>query len=461
MKPSYYQSLLKPFYEGKSFILSGAPLAAYGGFIDALKKMGAGRLFIIASGLGTGRVPSEEDAEWVVIENEARSMIGEVRQTVKVLTHLPDDVASRLDGWDPDRKAIALGNPFYTAPTLGGRSVFGYRRPEWQRLEDKILVDALWDSAGVARAQSTIVPAAGPTLLAASKDFDDGMGVVWAGDAKEGFNGGAEYVRWIRHGIGVDEASAFFGQHCDRVRVMPFLEGIPCSIHGMVFPTMTVAFRPNEMVTLRRPDRGELVYCGHSTFWDPPAEDRRYMRELAKKVGEYLRSAVTYRGVFTIDGVMTSEGFLPTELNTRAGSAMGNLFDGLDDVPWGLLARAVVEDEPHDYRPAEFEKLVLDHSDANRRGQGIRVVTNSVQETLKVELVGDPHDYRTADDGETKTATLGLGPGAMGGFVTFAPERSVMTVGESMARHVIAGLTVADDLWDTQIGELTAAASVR
>jgi hypothetical protein len=37
----------------------------------------------------------------------------------------------------------------------------------------------------------------------------------------------------------------------DRVRVMPFLEGIPCSIHGIVFAEHVAALQPLEMVTLR------------------------------------------------------------------------------------------------------------------------------------------------------------------------------------------------------------------
>ena len=52
---------------------------------------------------------------------------------------------------------------------------------------------------------------------------------------------------------------------------MPFLEGIPCSIHGVVFPDGVATFRPVEMVTLRRPGSNRLHYAGAATFWDPPA----------------------------------------------------------------------------------------------------------------------------------------------------------------------------------------------
>ena len=83
----------------------------------------------------------------------------------------------------------------------------------------------------------------------------------------------------------------------DRVRIMPFLEGIATSIHGIVLPDGVVALRPVEMVTLRRGH--ELRYSGCATFWDPPDEVREEMRDVARRVGERLRTEVDFRGAFT------------------------------------------------------------------------------------------------------------------------------------------------------------------
>ena len=96
----------------------------------------------------------------------------------------------------------------------------------------------------------------------------------------------------------------------DRVRVMPFLEGIATSIHGIVLPDGVVALRPVEMVTLRRGH--ELRYSGCATFWDPPDEIREEMRDVARRVGERLRAEVDFRGAFTVDGVATADG-LPAD----------------------------------------------------------------------------------------------------------------------------------------------------
>lgn len=150
-------------------------------------------------------------------------------------------------------------------------------------------------------------------------------------------------LRWVRRVEEVEEAAAFLGARCDRARVMPFLEGIPCSIHGMVFPGGVASFRPVEMVTLRQPGSGSLRYAGAATFWDPPLADREAMRDLARRVGEGLRERVGYRGAFTVDGVLTAEGFRPTELNPRLGAGLAMIPGDLPELPVTLLDRVLVE----------------------------------------------------------------------------------------------------------------------
>ena len=98
-----------------------------------------------------------------------------------------------------------------------------------------------------------MVAAEPEALRAAAGRLDRGAGTAWAGDARQGFNGGAQLLRWVRGEEDAAEAARFLAERCDRARVMPFLEGIPCSIHGMVFPGGVAAFRPVEMVTLRQP----------------------------------------------------------------------------------------------------------------------------------------------------------------------------------------------------------------
>ena len=103
---------------------------------------------------------------------------------------------------------------------------------------------------------------------------------------------------------------------------MPFLDGVPCSIHGMVLPDGTAVFRPVEIAILRDVARPPVRVRRTVDALGPAPADREAMRDAARRVGEHLRSAYGYRGAFGIDGVMTADGFRPTELNTRVSAGL-------------------------------------------------------------------------------------------------------------------------------------------
>ena len=92
-----------------------------------------------------------------------------------------------------------MGGPFVTTdePILG-RPVVSGRPAAFVALEDKLLADDIWDAAGVARAPYDVVPVERDALAAATRELAGPLGAVWSGDTKEGFNGGGDYVRWVR-----------------------------------------------------------------------------------------------------------------------------------------------------------------------------------------------------------------------------------------------------------------------
>lgn len=461
MEAEYYRELVRPTIAGRRWILAGAPATGFTSLAKQLRELGAERSFIIASSTGTGDLPAEDDAEWVDLGVQAPTIMKSFRATQALLEDLPPWVREAVDSYDPERSAWVLGTPFLFQPTLADRLVFGYRRPEWVVLEDKVVVDAFWDGAGVRRPPSRVVAAEAEALREAAARLGRGSGTVWQGDAKEGFNGGAEYLRWVREEEDAAEAIEYFTAHCDRVRVTPFLEGIPCSIHGMVFPEVVVAFRPVEIVTLRKAGSNRLLYAGTATFWDPPDADRDGMRKLALRVGAALRDRVSYRGAFTVDGVMTEEGFLPTELNTRAGAGLGPVAGALPDLPFGSVNRALLAGEALDYRPEDFERLVAEAADAKRGGGGYTVAPLARSETLERAVVRTGAGYRPAEQGEEPDGKLLFGPSDVGGFVRFAPEEGRLPVGDSIAPRVVEAFRLADRLWKAGLGPLEPARDVR
>ena len=168
-------------------------------------------------------------------------------------------------------------------------------------MEDKVVVDAFWDRAGVDRQPSRVVPLDETARVAS--EVDRGDGTVWAADAREGFHGGATQTYWVRDDASLARALEGLRPVCDSVRVMPFLEGIPCSIHGIVLPDGVAVLRPVEMVTLRR--EHDFVYAGCATYWDPEPAVREQMRAVARlRWAARLRDEVDFRGTFTVDGVV-------------------------------------------------------------------------------------------------------------------------------------------------------------
>jgi hypothetical protein len=445
MGPSLVEELRRVF-AGRKVVLTGGPLAALTGICRRVRELGAERPFLLATGVGTGEVPGADEAEWCVVELRAPDVLAEIRMAMKLLRLLPVDVADALDRWDPDRR------------------VYGPRRPEWRRLEDKVVVDQLWDDLGVARSPAAVVAAEPEALRAAAARLDQGAGTAWAGDARQGFNGGAQLLRWVRSEDDAAEAARFLGQRCDRARVMPFLEGIPCSIHGVVFPGGVAAFRPVEMVTLRQPGSNRLRYAGAATFWDPPAADREAMRDLARRVGEGLRERVGYRGAFTVDGVLTADGFLPTELNTRLGAGLSVMTRDLPELPVPLLDRALIEGEPLAYGPGDLERELLAVADRSRAGGAwtvTQVAPAAPRTSQEVAVVFEGGVCRAAGGGRPPDGTLAFGPSGVGGFVRLRLDPERVPAGPPVAPLAVAAFALADERFGTGIGPLEPARPVR
>src|SRR6266496_110502 len=446
-----YPARLRRFYGGRKLILTGAPLAMLRGTSRMVRSLGAARPFLLAAGVGTGPLPSEEEGDRHVLQLTAPDIVSETRTIMSLLANLPAEALAALDRYDPDHELRSIA----------GRRVYAPRRPSWRRLEDKTLIDELWDAHGIRRPPSEVVPATGEAMLAAARRMDRGLGTVWSGDTREGVNGGAVYVRWVRDEWDAAEAVAFFTAHCDRARVVPFIEGVPCSIHGLVLADGVAVLRPVEMITLRPSGSNRLVFAGAATFWDPPEGDREAMRRVAGVVGVALRDQVGYLGAFTVDGVLSEDGFLPTELNTRYGAGLMVMADGREDLPLWLLNLAVVEGEPLGIGSADLEADVLEGADRNRSGAAW-TVTHRAPPTSRHRLVAfSGGSCRFARPDEQAAGTLWVGPSNVGGYLRLALDPARIPVGPPVAPLAVDAFALADERLATSIGPMSPARPVR
>ncbi len=456
---SFYAEQLRRVIAEEDWLVAVDALRPGTRFATVLQELGARSVRVLASSRGTGEPIGEFTCR--VLDVRAASMMEGIRASEAALDDPPDGVLRWLDSWDPDRRARVLRPLFSVGRSIGGRATWGAREVRWQALEDKTVVDALWDAAGVARAPSRVVPVEAAALAVASQALDRGSGTVWAGDNTSGWHGGASYTRWVETRAEAAEALDLLAGACATARVMPFIEGVPCSIHGIVFPDDVRALRPCEMVVLRGTGRRKLAYAAASTTWDPAPADREVMRDTARRVGWYLKDRMDYRGVFTIDGVMGADGFIPTELNPRFGAAIGVMTRSIPGLPMYLLHCALVAGEELDWRPAELERLILDAADAHREGRAALVSSVRREEEVGVGLVWTEAGVREAQEGEDPHASLMLGPAVAGSYLHVNFVTGHTPVGPSLGSRAAEALSWADERYALELGPLTGAPSVR
>ncbi|RKT52038.1 hypothetical protein [Saccharothrix australiensis] len=401
-----------------------------------------------------------EVARWVPLGIGGGFVAVEQNRLTRLLTSPDRRVREVLADFDPTGDALVIGTHYAHTPEFAGRPVLNARRPEWVELENKTTIDALWDELSAPRAPAVVRGLDLDALWRATLDLDRGSGVVWSGDGPA-INGGANFVRRVRDRSEALEAFEVLRAKCDFVRVMPFLEGIPVSVHGIVFPDGTAVLRPIEMVVPRRRGQARFLYAGCASYYDPPARIREEMRNLARRVGERLRETVDYRGTFTLDGIATAEGFLPTEINTRYGGAMTCFEDALPQLPLALAQVALVAGHDLGVSSIEFEELLVGAADGYRRGSvGANVRAVRPTETVERPVVFTEWSCRFAHPDEVPHGALRLRPSPLGARLELDLSADQLTPGRPVVPLAVAAFALADQEWRTGLGPLEPAVPV-
>jgi hypothetical protein len=197
----------------------------------------------------------------------------------------------------------------------------GFAPAEAARLEDKTKIEPVFAALSIASAPNEIVLPTHAHLLAAMKRVDAGLGVVVSRDSTLGHMGDSMGLRWARSAEEMAEVARWLNGQSLRARVSTFRLGVPCSVLGMVFNHDIAIFDPIEIVTLV--NDGRLTFFGSSTHWSPAPPVREEIRHAARTMGAHLAARYNYRGIFCLDGLATTDGFIATEMNPRHASGLG------------------------------------------------------------------------------------------------------------------------------------------
>ncbi len=457
--------LSEPFAERK-VIVSLDLLAAMTGKVALLQQWGAKRPLLLADGRGSGPVPSEDDAEIVLLpEPSFPSLTEQVRARMRPAEQLTPEVVAAVEAYDPTGSAVWWVSPVGLNEPMLGRPVLGGRPAAQAALEDKLIVDDLVEKVGGPRPASMIVPASYDELMRATRRVieESGRGqVVWAGDNRGGTNGGGDYVRLISSTQQARSAAEFYAERCDRVRVSEFLEGVPCSIHGIVLPDGVITLRPVELVNMLDHHNGRFLYGGLGTTWDPPAEDRSEMRELARALGRRLQHDLGFRGAFGIDGVLTRGGFRVTELNPRFSGGLTRLQRAAPDVELELVHLNALIARDVGRAAAELEADALQSLDQHRFVDLMALSSQRVM-TEHTDVLVKAGDGRLelAETEDTIIGSVVAGPSAVGTFFRLVVPDEVLGFGQRAAQLGLLLHEFANRVWDTDFPVAQMAPDVR
>ncbi|NHN54316.1 hypothetical protein G9U51_00765 [Calidifontibacter sp. DB0510] len=441
-------------------IIVAPVLAATTRLLPGLQDDGAGPILVVTWGDGTGELPAEGSVTVVRAGSlEARDVVDELQAWSALLTEPPARVRTAVEAHDPERSAIVLLSVPAPAASFCGRPTVGNRSAEQEKLEDKTLSRQIWSGAGIAHAPEEVVDVDRKALCDSAARLDHGAGTVWSADASRGVNGGAARVRWVRDvtdAAQVDAAMVVL-DGSDRARVMPFLEGVTCSIHGIVTDDGVIVLRPVELVMLRPVGSGTFRQAGISSWWDPSVAERNEMRAAARHVGDYLSREHGYRGAFGIDGILTADGFRPHELNPRFSGGLSTLGRGMPEVPLVDLDRQARLGGGLPLPVQRVEAALVAAADEARLGSAY-LATSTIRptETQTVCVTGSADELTLQQDGETSVGVLELGPASQGALVRFTPL--ALAPGERLAPWALAAYRLADRLWDTGFGAMHAPA---
>lgn len=446
MDDDWWTAPLRSVFAGRRLVLAGASAAAWTEHIAVLRAVGVSEILVVANARGAGRLP---DVTTVVVEApRGLSMMEQIRADERFLADPPADVRAALEEFDPDGTALVLGTFLNTNSHLVGRPFVSHRRAEWVALEDKVVIDAFWDRAGIERQPSVVVPLTEAANVAGT--VDQGAGTVWAADARDGFHGGASQTYWVADAASRRVALDGLTPVCDRVRVMPFIDGIACSIHGIVLPDGVAVLRPVEMVTLRRGH--EFAYAGCATYWDPPIEIREQMRSIARLAGGCLVEEVDFHGTFTVDGVAAPDGFWPTELNPRFGAGIHTIARA-SGLPILLINELVAGGHEIGRSAGMIEEELTSSADAHRGGGTWMAGLSHNAEPGIRQIAVDAGTWAWSDGttGATTVGTVTIGASS----VRCVWDPAAVPIGPSTADLACQFWRFVDREYRTDLGPLT------
>jgi hypothetical protein len=181
------------------------------------------------------------------------------------------------------------------------------------------------------------------------------------------------------------------------------------------------------------------------------------MRDAVRRVGAHLQAAHGYRGAFGIDGVLSAEGFRPTELNTRMSAGL-TLVTGIDQRFFTLLQHHLLAGLDTGLRAADVEALVP-LMDARRSGRVVAIAEGA--RLGRVESYPVAWDGRAFHRTEDETGSTFVAADTASGVFAKVEPCTALVPGRRLAPLSAALLAHVDRTYGSGFGTLAVAPDLR
>ena len=441
-----FKSKVLPFLYGRKILLAFANERAIQRAANTLEALGVSKSHLFGI---VGQSPQTErirlDIAHIFVALPECSLAFELRAYHSALKHLDKTHIKVIDDFDPTVEAIVIGAFWFELESVANRRVFGSRRTSWLRIEDKCEVTVIWDKANIktSRSETVSVSHLKHTCLEGWN-----FPFVLSGDSTQGVTGGGSHVRAIYTAKHLDSVRSFFEKECQYVRVMEYLDGVSCSIHGVVLEAEVLCSIPIEMVVIPCSD-GHFKYMGASTHWIPNSSITAQLQDTVRKVGAVLREEVNFKGTFTLDGVITDGQFYPTEINTRAGAGIFALY-GVKHMAYFLLDLMLKDGQTIRFDTDSLQHWMIETAISNRstRAWGESTVDGTcTPETHWLDFVSG--QWSRVEDHTDGATTLSISDGRAGAFLMLSVSPKSLSAGELLKPYVKAAMQYSDKVWGT------------
>lgn len=314
---SLHQLLIDKFQSAK-IIIAGRTTRYSLDLVRELRQFGCSDFLVVLNKDITfkkfleGRVPSIGAGK-----SSNESITASINSYQKHLVVLHDDVRRAINRFDPAGDAIVIIHPTIALDELAGRTVFGYKNNTYNDLQNKLKFSVMLDKIDVLSSEYIVCPSNSEEIRSGFMKLNRGKGVVIAADNKLGWHGAGDRTRWIHHKSDCENIASFFRDRANEVRIMPFLTGVPCSAQLLITNESCSVLNIVEQLNLLNIKQNKFVFCGVSSYWRPNEKSAGQIVKMGESIGEILRVEDGYRGFLSIDGILTEDGFMPTEINPR------------------------------------------------------------------------------------------------------------------------------------------------